>query len=185
MLVKCLVLGIGLAMDAFAVSIAKGMVLEKNKIKKYAFILAFFFAFFQALMPLIGYLAGINFIHYIEQFDHWIAFILLVGIGINMIKESSEVKDDNCQISFISFKNILILSIATSIDALAAGISLSVMKVNILIAIACIGIITFIFCFIGVLIGKKLGTVFQKYAELLGGGVLIILGIKILLEHLL
>jgi len=175
--------GIGLAMDACAVSIAKGMCLKKQDIKKYAFIFAFIFGLLQALMPFIGYLCATSFSSYIQDFDHWIAFILLSFIGINMIKESFAIKDESCDVT-IQLKDIIILGIATSIDALAVGVSFAFLKVNILYACLIIGIVTFLLCLLCVFMGKRLGNLFQKYAEIFGGLILIFLGIKILIEHL-
>ena len=172
-------IGIGLSMDACAVSLAKGMSLDKKDLLKYAFILAFAFGFFQALMPAIGY-----FTEYIQAFDHWIAFILLSFIGINMIHEGKEEKEDNEKSTSLAFKDVLILAIATSIDALAVGVSFAFLKVNLLEAVLTIGCTTFILSFFCVLFGKKLGSLFEKYAEFLGGGILILLGLKILIEHL-
>ena len=177
-------IGIGLSMDACAVSLAKGMSLDKKDLLKYAFILAFAFGFFQALMPAIGYFAGIRFTEYIQAFDHWIAFILLSFIGINMIREGKEEKEDNEKSTSLAFKDVLILAIATSIDALAVGVSFAFLKVNLLEAVLTIGCTTFILSFISVLFGKKLGSLFEKYAEYLGGTILILLGFKILIEHL-
>ena len=174
--ITILFIGIGLAMDASAVSLAKGMSLDKDQVKKYAFILALAFGFFQALMPAIGYYAGSHFAEYIQSIDHWIAFILLSLIGINMICEGKEEKEDEVKIHSIPFKDILLLAIATSIDAL--------LKVNLFLAITTIGSTTFILSFVCVLFGKKLGSLFEKYAEHLGGIILILLGIKILIEHL-
>lgn len=179
-----LFIGIGLSMDACAVSLAKGMSLDQAKVKKYAFILAFAFGFFQWLMPTIGYFAGSHFADYIQSVDHWIAFILLSLIGINMIREGKEEKEDNSKIHSISFKDILLLAIATSIDALAVGVSFAFLKVNLVLATLTIGITTFVLSFICVLFGKKLGSLFEKYAEYLGGIILILLGVKILIEHL-
>ncbi len=176
--------GIGLAMDASAVSIAKGMSLDKKVLKKYAFILAFTFAFFQAAMPTIGYFAGKSFADAIQSIDHWIAFVLLGLIGANMIKESFEEKKEEESTSSIPFKTLLLLGIATSIDALAIGVSFAFLRVDILQAASIIGITTFVLSYICVLIGKKLGTLFQDYAERFGGTILILLGIKILIEHL-
>ena len=178
--ITILFIGIGLAMDASAVSLAKGMSLDKDQVKKYAFILALTFGFFQALMPAIGYFTGSHFAEYIQSIDHWIAFILLSLIGINMIHEGKEEKEDEAKIHSIPFKNILLLAIATSIDALAVGVSFAFLKVNLFLAITTIGITSFV-C---VLFGKKLGSLFEKYAEYLGGIILILLGIKILIEHL-
>lgn len=177
-------IGLGLAMDAFAVSIAKGMSLKDTTIKEYAFKLAFFFGLFQGLMPMIGYFAGSTFASYIQSVDHWIAFILLGLIGFNMAKEALEEKEENTSISHISYKDITILAIATSIDALAIGVSFAFLNVNIYYASSVIAITTFVLCVFAVFLGKKLGTLFQKYAELFGGSILILLGLKILVEHL-
>lgn len=188
--ITILFIGVGLAMDACAVSLAKGMSLDKDKVKKYALILALAFGFFQALMPAIGYFAGSHFADYIQSIDHWIAFILLSLIGINMIKEGKEgkeekeEKEDEVKIHSISFKDILLLAIATSIDALAVGVSFAFLKVNLFEAVITIGITTFVLSFICVLFGKTLGNLFEKYAEYMGGSILILLGIKILIEHL-
>lgn len=188
--ITILFIGVGLAMDACAVSLAKGMSLDKDQVKKYALILALAFGFFQALMPAIGYFAGSHFADYIQSIDHWIAFILLSLIGINMIKEGKEEKEekeekeDEVKLHSISFKDILLLAIATSIDALAVGVSFAFLKVNLFEAVITIGITTFVLSFICVLFGKTLGNLFEKYAEYMGGSILILLGIKILIEHL-
>lgn len=182
--ISILLIGIGLSMDAAAVSLAKGMCLKDTHLKEYAIKLAIFFGFFQAFMPFIGYYAGYHFTSYIQSIDHWIAFILLGLIGINMIRESSEEKTCEYEIVTISYKNIILLAVATSIDALAVGVSFAFLNVNIYYAITIIGITTFLLSFICVFAGKKLGSIFQKYAERLGGSLLIILGIKILVEHL-
>lgn len=183
-LLSILLIGIGLSMDAAAVSIAKGMCLKDSSLKEYAFKLAFFFGFFQGFMPAVGYFAGSHFASYVQAIDHWVAFILLGFIGFNMIKESQEEKEEETAISTISYKDILVLAIATSIDALAIGVSFAFLQVNIFVAVCVIGITTFLLSLIAVFMGKKLGTLFQKYAETLGGCILIFLGIKILIEHL-
>lgn len=175
--------GIGLAMDASAVSIAKGMSLPNGKNKNYALKLGLAFGIFQGLMPLIGYLAGSTFSGYIQSVDHWVAFILLALIGLNMIKESREEKE-NEEVSDLSLKVILLLAIATSIDALAVGVSFAFLKVNIVLACSIIAIVTFILSFICVMVGKRLGSLFQKYAEIFGGIILMMIGAKILIEHL-
>lgn len=175
--------GIGLAMDASAVSIAKGMSLPNEKIKNYALKLGLAFGIFQGLMPLIGYLAGSTFSGYIQSVDHWVAFILLALIGLNMIKESRE-KKENEEVSDLPLKVILLLAIATSIDALAIGVSFAFLKVNIVLACSIIAIVTFILSFICVMVGKRLGSLFQKYAEIFGGIILMMIGAKILIEHL-
>lgn len=175
--------GIGLAMDASAVSIAKGMSLPNEKIKSYALKLGLAFGIFQGLMPLIGYLAGSTFSGYIQSIDHWVAFILLALIGLNMIKESYEEKESE-EVSDLPLKVILLLAIATSIDALAVGVSFAFLKVNIVLACLIIAVVTFILSFICVMVGKRLGALFQKYAEIFGGIILIVIGAKILIEHL-
>lgn len=175
---------ISLAMDASAVSLAKGMALPRSCLLRYALLLGLFFGFFQALMPCIGYFAGSQFAFYISSIDHWIAFILLGIIGINMIKEGKE-HQDTCEIlNSIPLRTILLLSIATSIDALAIGVSFAFLQVPILWASSWIGGITFLLSFFCVLLGKRIGSIFQKYAEYLGGCLLILLGCKILIEHL-
>lgn len=183
-LISILLIGIGLSMDAAAVSLAKGMCLKSSHLKQYAFKLALFFGIFQAIMPLIGYYGGSHFAGYIQSIDHWVAFVLLGLIGFNMIRESNEKKECESIITYISYKDIILLAIATSIDALAIGVSFAFLSVDIYAAITIIGITTFLLSFFCVFMGKKLGSIFQKYAERLGGGILILLGIKILIEHL-
>lgn len=180
-ILEIIFISIGLAMDAFAVSICKGMSTKEIRLKHYL-VVGGYFGGFQALMPLVGYLLGVNFQELIVSIDHWIAFILLGIIGVNMIKESFG-DDENINNSF-SFKEMLPLAVATSIDALAVGITFAFLKVNIILAIALIGIITFVISVIGIKIGKVCGDKLKNKAELLGGIVLIIIGIKILLEHL-
>ena len=180
-ILEIILIGLSVAMDAFAVSICKGM--ASNKKTKTALICGCWFAIFQMLMPAIGYFVGYSFSSYIESFDHWIVFVLLLLLGSNMIraacsKKEEEIKNDT------SFKEMLLLSLATSIDALALGITLALVQTNIIIAISVIGIITFTLCVIGVLIGQKLGEKHKKIATIFGGIVLILLGIKILIEHL-
>ncbi len=175
-------IGIGLAMDAFAVSICKGLSMKKLDLKK-AIIIALYFGIFQAIMPLIGYFLGINLQSFVTSIDHWIAFILLSFIGGNMIKESfdDEIEKRNDK---VDFKTMIILAIATSIDALAVGITFAFLNANIILSVTFIGIITFIISILGVKIGNKFGDKFQNKAELLGGIILILIGLKILLEHL-
>lgn len=180
-----LMIGIGLSMDACAVSFAKGMCLKKN-LFKYATILAIAFGVFQAGMPLLGWWIGTYFQSFITSIDHWIAFILLGIIGINMIRESAhEEKEEDCEIdSTIKIKDIVVMAIATSIDAFAVGISFAFLQVNILSAVSIIGITTFVISFVAVFLGNKLGGVLGKYAEILGGVILIGIGLKILIEHM-
>ena len=176
-------IGVGLAMDAFAVSICQGLKMIKVN-KKYAVIIALFFGVFQAMMLLIGYVIGVQFESYITSIDHWIAFILLGFIGFNMIKESREKEEiDEC-IYRLDYKELTMMAIATSIDALAVGVAFAFLNVNVLMAVSIIGIITFGLSLIGVLLGHTLGMKFKSNAEMFGGIVLIIIGLKILLEHL-
>ena len=174
-------IGIGLSMDAFAVSICKGLSMQKID-KKYMLCIALFFGGFQALMPLLGYILGIQFQSMIQQFDHWIAFVLLVLIGLSMIKESRE-EAENLNDSF-SFMTMLPLAVATSIDALAVGVTFAFLQVNIVPAISFIGATTFVRSAIGIRIGNIFGAKYKSKAELVGGIVLILMGLKILLEHL-
>ena len=178
-------IGIGLSMDAFAVSICKGLSMQKID-KKYTLCIGLFFGGFQALMPLTGYLLGSRFSGYIERFDHWIAFVLLALIGFNMIKESrEEEKEEEKPYAGVNFKELLILAVATSIDALAVGVSFAFLQVDIVPAVVFIGVTTFVCCVIGVKVGSLFGNKDQARAELFGGVVLILMGVKILLEHLL
>lgn len=173
------VLAVGLSMDAFAVSICKGLSLGKIK-AKHMCIAGLWFGGFQALMPLIGYFLGSFFADYITKFDHWIAFVLLAIIGGNMIKESFG-KDEEVD-SSMSAKSMLLLAIATSIDALAVGVTFAFLNVKIVPAVSFIGVITFVCSAIGVKIGSIFGTKYKSKAEFFGGVVLIIIGLKILLE---
>ena len=177
---------VALSMDAFAVAICKGLCTDKVKIKHMALTGAWFGGF-QALMPLIGYLLGSAFAKYIKPIDHWIAFVLLALLGANMIKEAFSKEEESCDVnsSSFAFKVMFVMAIATSIDALAVGITFALLPdVNIWIAIGSIGVITFVLSAIGVKIGSVFGAKNKKYAELSGGIVLILIGLKILLEHL-
>lgn len=177
-----IVIAIGLAMDAFAVSICKGLSMRKMNWKK-GIIIGLYFGIFQGVMPLLGYLLGVGFKDKVEGIDHWIAFILLLAIGINMIKEAFS-EEDECTNDSINFKEMVVLAIATSIDALAVGITMAFLNVNIMISILIITAITFIISIIGVKIGNIFGDKYEKKAEFSGGIILILMGIKILLEHL-
>jgi len=181
-LVELIVLSIGLAMDAFAVAVCKGLSMPKMNWKK-ALIIGLYFGVFQALMPFIGYLLGVKFQEQIISIDHWVAFILLGIIGLNMLKEAISKETENANDS-IKFKDMLILAIATSIDALAVGITFAFLKVNVWLAISLIGVITFGISVAGVKIGNVFGRKYEKKAEFAGGLILILLGTKILLEHL-
>ena len=222
-LLELFILAIGLSMDAFAVSICKGLALPKINLKS-AGIVGLWFGAFQALMPLIGYLLGVNFRSYIVSIDHWIAFVLLALIGANMIKEAlsdddeeeeAEIRNlkrgpeegtigvcslDSCSISptgqvalsradnrikeILGFKTMFLLAVATSIDALAMGVTFAFLNVNIIPAISFIGVVTFTCSAIGVKIGNIFGLKYKSKAEIAGGVILISLGCKILIEHL-
>ncbi len=179
---EILLIGIGLAMDAFAVSICKGLSMKKMNWKN-AVIIALYFGVFQALMPLIGYFLGMTFESIVTTFDHWVAFALLTLIGGGMIKESFDDEDDKKN-DKVDFKTMVVLAIATSIDALAIGITFAFFDVNIVLAVSIIGIITFIISVLGVKIGNRFGDKYQNKAQLMGGIILVLLGFKILLEHL-
>ena len=172
----------GLAMDAFAVAICKGMAMKKGNLKK-GIIIALYFGIFQALMPFIGYMLGLRFEKVINAIDHWLAFILLSIIGINMIKESISKKEEKIN-DDISFKTMFILALATSIDALAVGVTFAFLRVEILNPLIFIGTITFCMSYLGVKIGNKFGNKLKNKAETIGGIILILMGLKILLEHL-
>jgi putative Mn2+ efflux pump MntP len=182
-LLEIILIAIGLSMDAFAVSITLGLTVKKSKIKE-VLLPGIYFGFFQALMPLIGYFAGKSFATYIHHLDHWIAFVLLGFIGGKMLKESFSKKERKVNGNQFQFANMLMLAIATSIDALAIGITFSFFEVNIFKAILIIGLITCCISTSGVKIGNRFGYKYQSKAELLGGIVLVILGFKILIEHL-
>ena len=179
--IELLLLSIGLAMDAFAVSVCKGISMKKINCKK-SCIIGLWFGGFQALMPTIGYFLGSAFESLVTNIDHWIAFILLGIIGGNMIKEAFSQEESTNDDT--SFKVMIILAIATSIDALTVGITFAFLEVNLLLAVSLIGIITFILSVIGTKIGNKFGIKYKNKAEIIGGIILILLGIKILLEHL-
>ena len=179
--------GIALAMDAFAVSICKGIKMPKLR-KSHIVIIAVFFGGFQMLMPLIGWLLGSQFVQYISKFGHWIAFALLAFIGVKMAIESFKHEEEDCCKcdSKLDLKELVVLAIATSIDALAVGITFALYPdINILPSISIIGIVTFVICAGGVVIGHKFGAKFKSKAELLGGIVLVIIGLKLLIEGLL
>lgn len=176
-------IAVGLAMDAFSVSIASGVIIHKVAFKN-AFKIALFFGIFQAFMPVVGWLTGLGLKGFISQIDHWIAFLLLSLVGIKMIYDSirSETKKN---FDPLNIYVLLMLSIATSIDALVAGITLSMVDISIVTPVLIIGVITFLFSFAGVYIGGKLGHFFEKKIEMFGGIILVMIGVYILLEHLL
>ena len=181
------VTGVALAMDAFAVSICKGIKMSKLR-KSHIVLIAVFFGGFQMLMPLIGWLLGSQFVEYIAKFDHWIAFGLLAFIGVKMAIESFK-KDDDCCCKGeekLDIKELFMLAVATSIDALAVGITFALYpEINIVSSISIIGIVTFVLCAVGVVIGHKFGAKFKSKAELLGGVALVLIGLKLLIEGLL
>lgn len=179
---ELLFLAVGLSMDALAVSICKGMSICDLK-PRHALTVGLWFGVFQALMPTIGFLLGFSFAELITAVDHWIAFVLLAIIGGNMIRESLGKDEEHCSPS-LAFGEMLMLAVATSIDALAVGITFAFLRVSLLPAVSLIGTCTFLISAAGVWIGNVFGSRFKSKAELLGGAVLILIGLKILLEHL-
>lgn len=182
-LITLLLIALGLSMDAFAVSVTSGIIIKNLQLRN-ALKIGIFFGFFQGFMPLLGWLAGINFSDYITKYDHWIAFILLSFIGIKMLREALADDDDKSDFNPLNNKVLLMLAIATSIDALAVGVSFAFLKVSIFSSVCIIGIITFVLSTLGVYIGKMSGELLKKKAELTGGIILTLIGTKILLEHL-
>ncbi len=184
-LLELFLIGIGLSMDAFAVAVCKGLNMHRFK-TGHAIVIACFFGGFQALMPLIGWFLGSQFESYITSIDHWIAFVFLCFIGANMIKESLHEEDQEMENGNekLNVKELVILAIATSIDALAVGITFAFLKIEIIPAITLIGCTTFVLSMLGVMIGYNFGARFQNKAQFAGGVILILIGLKILLEHL-
>lgn len=174
------ILAVGLAMDAFAVSICKGLSLGRTRLG-HCVTAGVYFGGFQALMPLVGYLLGIRFQVLIQSIDHWIAFVLLFIIGFNMIREARE--EEECSAA-MDFRAMLPLAVATSIDALAVGVTFAFLNVDIVPAVTFIGVVTFVMSAVGIKIGSAFGIRYKAKAEILGGAVLILMGLKILLEHL-
>ena len=181
-LIELFLIAVGLSMDPFAVSVCKGLAMPKCTFKKAA-IVGLWFGGFQALMPAIGYILGAQFQEAIASIDHWIAFVLLALIGGNMIHEALDNDEEEADAS-LDVKTMFLLAVATSIDALAIGITFAFLKVNIIPAVCFIGIVTFIISFAGVKIGNVFGARYKNKAEIVGGIILILLGLKILLEHL-
>ena len=181
-LIELFLIAVGLSMDAFAVSVCKGLAMPKCTFKKAA-IVGLWFGGFQVLMPAIGYILGAQFQEAIASIDHWIAFVLLALIGGNMIHEALDNDEEEADAS-LDVKTMFLLAVATSIDALAIGITFAFLKVNIIPAVCFIGIVTFIISFAGVKIGNVFGVRYKNKAEIVGGVILILLGLKILLEHL-
>lgn len=186
--IELFLMGAGLSMDAFAVAVCKGLKMCRVN-KKQAFVIGLFFGGFQALMPLIGWLLGTRFAAYIKSVDHWIAFVLLALIGGNMIREAvsgdDESSDDGIMDPPLDIKELAMLAVATSIDALAAGITFAFLNVSIVPAVALIGCTTFVISIGGVVIGKYFGNKYEKRASFAGGVILILIGTKILMEHLI
>jgi len=199
-LLELFIIAVGLSMDAFAVAICKGLSMKKITIKK-AGIVGLFFGTFQGGMPLIGYFLGVQFKDKITAIDHWIAFALLAFIGISMIRESRKSKDElavdsavavnmvdsitteNTDDDSLDLKNMFVLAVATSIDALAVGVTFAFLKVNIVPAVSFIGIVTFTLSMVGVKIGHVFGSIYKAKAEFAGGFILVLMGFKILLDH--
>lgn len=181
-LLSLFLIAVGLSMDAFAVSVCKGLAMQKINLRK-SLIVGLWFGGFQGLMPLIGYLLGSQFEQYISAIDHWIAFVLLALIGLSMIKEALS-KEEECADGSLAPKGMFVLAVATSIDALAVGITFSFLQVNIISAVAFIGITTFVLSAVGVKAGNIFGIRYKAKAEFAGGIILIFMGVKILLEHL-
>ncbi|MBS6195686.1 MAG: manganese efflux pump [Clostridiales bacterium] len=188
-IVTLITLAIGLSMDAFAVAVCKGLAMKKITVGKAA-IVGLWFGGFQALMPLIGYFLGVQFKDKITSVDHWIAFVLLALIGLNMIREALGKDDEGEECSecgesgTLKVKEMFVLAVATSIDALAVGVTFAFLQVNIWAAVSSIGLITFALSMVGVKVGNVFGVKYKARAELAGGIILILLGLKILLEHL-
>lgn len=180
---QLILIAVGLAMDAFAVSVCKGLKMKKLDYK-YTVTIALFFGVFQAVMPLIGWFLGKQFEKYITNIDHWISFALLAFIGGKMIWEALKGdKEEECETRF-DIKELFMLAVATSIDALAVGITFAFLKMEIASPVILIGLITFVLSMLGVLIGNRFGAKYKSKAELAGGIILVLIGLKILLEHL-
>ncbi len=181
-LITIVAIAFALAMDAFAVSIASGAAYKQLHVR-HTLRMAVFFGGFQAFMPLVGALAGLSFKEYITDYDHWIAFFILAAVGAKMIYGSYKITEAEKNNSPSNILVLLALSVATSIDALAIGITLSLVAASIVTAVIVIGLVTFLLSYMGVMLGKKFGHIFENKIEVVGGLVLIALGVKILLEH--
>lgn len=181
-LIELILIAVGLSMDAFAVAVCKGLSTQNLKLK-HSLITGLFFGGFQAVMPLAGFLLGTQFKDYIVAIDHWIAFILLFVIGVNMIRESRDVQCTNSGDAF-GIGTMTVLSIATSIDALVVGVTFAFLRADIFLAISIIGVVTFVLSAVGVKFGNFFGTALKSKAEFAGGIILIAMGVKILIEHL-
>lgn len=181
-LIELFLIAVGLSMDAFAVSVCKGLSMRQMKVKD-AVIVGLYFGGFQGLMPFIGYVLGSQFKNAITNIDHWIAFVLLCIIGINMIREAMNPEAESCDAS-VAFKDMIGLAVATSIDALAIGVTFAFLQVDIVPAVSFIGVTTFILSIIGVKVGTVFGCKYKSKAEFAGGLILVLMGCKILAEHL-
>lgn len=182
-LIAILGIAVALSMDALAVSLANGCMIKELRFH-HAFRITFSFGFFQAVMPLLGWLAGISLVNYIKNFDHWIAFGLLMFIGIKMIMQSFQGSGDDQKNSCLHFPTLMLLSFATSIDALAVGVSFAALKIYIIMPVIIIGLVTFLICLTGIYLGNRIGHLISFKLELAGGLILIGIGLKILFEHL-
>lgn len=182
-IIELFLIAVGLSMDAFAVSVCKGLAMKKCTFGK-AGIVGLWFGAFQAGMPLIGYLLGVQFKDFITSVDHWIAFVLLAFIGGNMVWEALSDNEEEGTNASLDMKTMFALAVATSIDALAVGVTFAFLRVNIIPAVSFIGITTFVISFAGVKIGNVFGVKYKNKAEIVGGIILILIGVKILLEHL-
>ena len=182
---EIIIIAVGLAMDAFAVSIGKGLSVKRVE-PRHSMSVGLWFGGFQALMPLVGYFLGISFASFVSSIDHWIAFVLLGIIGVNMVREAKGEECDECEGANADFsaRQMLLLAIATSIDALAVGVSLAFLGVDIWTTVAVIGVVTMLLSMVGLRIGNIFGCRFKSHAEIIGGCVLILMGSKILVEHL-
>lgn len=181
-LFSILVIAFGLAMDAFAVSVASGVTIKAMGLRQTVTI-ALSFGLFQGIMPILGWLAGIGFREYITAYDHWLVFFLLTAIGAKMIYESFQLEEDRCDEFCMTGGRLFLLSVATSIDALAVGLSFSFLNVTILTPALIIGVVTFLLSYLGIILGRRVGHVFESKIEIAGGVILILIGLKILLEH--
>jgi putative Mn2+ efflux pump MntP len=182
-MVSILLIALGLSMDCFAVSVSSGLSMERFRICR-ALRLALFFGLFQGIMPVIGFAAGMGVRNFIEEIDHWVAFGLLAFIGLKMIHEALTEGENGKKIDLSSLSTLLVLSVATSIDALAVGVSFSLLNMDIAVPALVIGIVAFAVSLTGVLVGRRVGRRFKSMAEILGGLILIAIGLKILMEHL-
>lgn len=182
-IVELFLIAVGLSMDAFAVAVCKGLSMQKCTVKKTAIVGAWF-GVFQGGMPLLGYILGVQFKEIITSVDHWIAFVLLGLIGANMVREALSEDEEEACTEALDMKTMFGLAVATSIDALAVGVTFAFLQVSIVPAVSFIGVVTFILSMIGVKVGNVFGEKYSSKAEIAGGVILILLGLKILLEHL-